>query len=214
MLSANYIKFTWLSVFLLSFLVSCEDVTQDTPNAQNNEVIRYLKANGFSELKTKGARSASNPTNKSIATMEEAKELVKLLRQLEGKSVDLSTDFDKKKGSNGRIAFVACEDAGTYYIHNVIHGLPGFGGIDVRFERDQFGHLTNISSYGLGFAPSWTQVGVSVFDPNSRFCIDATMLFGIDVEGFPLGYTAGVSVAVRLYGNACTATVTTSYGHC
>ena len=212
-------------VSALVVLISCEtslSVEEISPNYlssnRNSEnvdnpkdVIRYLKSNGFVEDIDKKMTSKIKRNGKNI-TMSEAMEVVKFLKNLENsdKKQSLSQQTTIK---NGRVMFIACEDAGTYYINRALDAA--ISGVDIRFERALNGTIQNVTSYttGLALAWSWDQLGVNIFgNGKTEFCIDGRVTYGIDIDGMPLGYQQGVSLRIRLDG--CSASVQTRYGHC
>lgn len=143
--------------------------------------------------------------------MSEAKKIVAILKSLENSTSEGIVRQVKTK--NGRSAFIACEDAGLYYISRALSA--GISGIDVRYERNSQGMITDISSFATGFTVGWAweQLGSNIFgNGKSEFCIDGILIWGMEVEGMPLSYRQAISLRIRLDG--CSVRVQEKFGHC
>lgn len=202
------------TLFFSMFILSCQkDTTLDTLpvgksiSSEQKEIIEYLQLNGFVLSNIDGIVAGIKERQK-ITNIEDAKKLVSFINQFKDYKAASSLSQTIR---NGRLLFPNCEDQGTYFIGRAINGFAS--GVDIRFERDFEGNLSNITSNssGLMVAWSWSQRGVSTFN-NDRFCIDATMIYGVEIEGIILGYSANVALNVHLQG--CNAIVSSWFGHC
>ncbi|MFM9838684.1 MAG: hypothetical protein ACKVOQ_10500 [Cyclobacteriaceae bacterium] len=189
---------------LLSIAISCKEESIKT---EQQLAIDYLLANGF----TLGELKDSKSQPQKIYSLDEAKEVVRKIQFFQGIS-EGEVIPGKKSTLNAKTQLYTCDEPGSYYISRALSAA--ISGVDVSYTITTDGTISNVYSWssGLTVAWSWEQVGVSLLNRNSGFCINGVITYGIDFNGLPLGYRQNASIRVTLKG--CTYVVSEAYGRC
>ncbi|NBB21032.1 hypothetical protein GVN20_16820 [Runella sp. CRIBMP] len=203
--------------FCLFLFTSCENKQESINLDEKEQILKLLKSHGFTEQPFSGAGRISTmgefSERKKIRTLEDAKNFIKIFESFNEGTIKI--DLNQIQNKNLRSSFVACDDQGTYYVNRAVEGLMST--IDITFQRDELGKIFNVTSmvHGIPFY-GYSQDNFTIFgDKRQDFCIDGTMVWGLDIAGLPLAARPQVYLRVHLYGpESCQAQVSWGYGHC
>jgi hypothetical protein len=197
-------------------LVGCQDQSQPAQPQHSTDIVAYLKSQGFTPVNAPTGSAARKSTTPTVVlkTVEDAQKFVAELNR--SMSTDTATVMTKNP-ANGRVAFRACDDAGTYYINRATYGL--LSDVNLKYIRGQNGLITNVFTSVSGIPLySLATIGEPNIYGKRGFCVDYTASFGVVIDGFTipgLGWQRALFVRVLLDGEGgCDGVVTVGWGNC
>jgi hypothetical protein len=206
-------------------MLSCNQPKEMDVDIEQKRIIELLVRNGFISVPSpKGARESGtsfpyNIENKNFNSYEEAEAFVNELNSYVdsnmGNTVKRGVSGGRKSANPARLAFIACDDPGTYYVNRATYGL--FSDVNIRYERDSFGNLTNISTNVTGVPLYvWAQQGVTIFNKH-EFCIDVNVVFGVSFQNVSLPTAWSKTAKLRVWldtDGTCNGLSQFGWGHC
>lgn len=191
-------------------IVSSNNYSSKKLSVEENDVLEYLKSNGFVVISKNEATKLKKI--QKIRTLNQAKELMNMVNEFK-REKSIQTKSERQNNKNERLGLIPCEDAGLHRIINAIDA--GISGVTVTFNRDSQGNINNVTSIaeGLRIAWDWSQREVFFINQKREFCIDGQLKFGVDLMGIPLFYDAPTSIRIKIFDD-CVVQVYSYFGYC